>query len=710
MAQHKLVICEKPSQAQAIAAVLGAKERKDGCIVGNGWIVSWCVGHLVELASAAAYDERFAKWVYDDLPILPESWKFVVSSGKKKQLDILRKLMNDKDTESIICATDAGREGQLIFQLVYNYCKCKKDGGRLPPVQRLWISSMEDSAIREGFEKLRPGSDYDNLYRAALCRSQADWLVGINATRVFSTIYGATLNVGRVQTPTLALITRREEAIAVFVEEAFYTPQIDTGTFTVSGERVTLIDDAETVRAACDGKTAIVRSVDRQEKTTAPPKLYDLTTLQREANRLYGFTAQQTLDYTQSLYEKKLCTYPRTDSRFLTSDMASGLPALVNTVAAVFHYGGDNPAYDAMQVINDSKVSDHHGIIPTPSIATADLSALPSGERDVLGLIAVRLLCSVSETHRYSTVSVVLDCEGRSFTAKGKTVLHNGWRSIEDLFRSALKNKPEDDSAEDAALPELAEGDTFASVIASVKDGHTSSPKRYTEDSLLSAMETAGAEGMPEDAERKGLGTPATRAGVIEKLVKSGFIERKKKQLHPTGKGINLIKVLPNTVKSAKLTAEWEHRLGEIECGTLTDSVFMEDIAGMTRDLVRDHSEPIDEYKTLFATAVPVGKSIGNCPRCTSAVTESQKGFFCSNRACAFALWKDNRFFAAKKKTITKPIATALLKEGRIFMSGLHSSKTGKTYDATIVLDDTGGKYVNFKLEFGQHGKGSNDS
>jgi len=704
MSQHKLVIAEKPSQAQAIAAVLGAKERKDGCIAGNGWIVSWCVGHLVELASADAYDERYAKWVYDDLPILPEQWKFVVSSGKKKQLDILRKLMNDKDTESIICATDAGREGQLIFQLVYDYCKCKK------PVQRLWISSMEDSAIRDGFNKLRSGSDYTNLYHAALCRSQADWLVGINATRAFSTIYGSTLNVGRVQTPTLALITGREEAIAAFIEESFYTPQIDTDTFTASGERVALADNAEDVRAACDGKTAVVKTVDQQEKTTAPPKIYDLTTLQREANRLFGFTAQQTLDYTQSLYEKKLCTYPRTDSRFLTSDMASGLSALVKAVAAVFRYGGDDTACETAQVINDSKVSDHHGIIPTPSIVKTDLSALPSGERDVLGLIAVRLLCAVGETHLRSTVSVVLDCEGHSFTAKGITVLHNGWRSIDEAFRSSLKNKPEEDAADDASLPELAEGDIFDSVTATIKEGHTSPPKRYTEDSLLSAMETAGAEDMPEDAERRGLGTPATRAGVIEKLVKSGFIERKKKQLHPTEKGINLIKVLPDTVKSAKLTAEWEHRLGEIERGTLSDSVFMEDIAEMTRSIVRDHSEPIDEYKALFATAVPEGKSIGDCPRCTSAVIESQKGFFCSNRACAFAFWKDNRFFATKKKTITKTIATALLKEGRIFMSGLHSSKTGKTYDATIVLDDTGDKYVNFKLEFGQHGKGSNDS
>ena len=558
---------------------------------------------------------------------------------------------------------------------------------------------MEDSAIREGFDKLRPGSDYDRLYRAAICRSQADWLVGINATRLFSCLYGATLNVGRVQTPTLALITGREEAISAFAVELFYTPQIDTGAFTASRERSSAASEAEAVCAACDGKVAAVSEVKKQNKNTAPPKLYDLTTLQREANRLFGFTAQQTLDYTQALYEKKLCTYPRTDSRFLTSDMAPGLPALVKTVAAVFPYGSDDPACTAAQVINDSKVSDHHAIIPTANIAKADLSELPVGERDVLGLIAVRLLCAVGEAHSFETVSAVLDCEGYRFTTKGKTVLHNGWRTIEDAFRVDLKNKPEEEPADDAALPELAEGSVFSSVTASVKEGRTSPPKRYTEDSLLSAMETAGVEDINEDAERKGLGTPATRAGVIEKLVKSGFIERKKKQLCPTPKGINLIAVLPEVIKSPKLTAEWEHRLSEIEHGKLSDSVFMDGIAGMTRSLVSEHSVAEEQYKALFAT-VSQKKSIGKCPRCGFDVTENPKGFCCSNRSCGFALWKDNRFFAKKKKTITKSIAAALLKEGRVFMSGLHSEKTGKTYDATVVLDDSDGKYVNFKLEF----------
>jgi len=689
------VIAEKPSVGVALASVLGAKERKDGCIAGSGWIVSWCVGHLVELADAGAYDEKFAKWSLGDLPILPDQWRFVSRGDKKKQLDILRKLMADKSVDSVICATDAGREGELIFRLVYDYCKCKK------PVQRLWISSMEDAAIREGFDRLRPGADYDRLYRAALCRSQADWLVGINATRLFSCLYGATLNVGRVQTPTLALVVQRETEIQAFKVEPFYTPEIGTGGFTASGERLTDPDAAERVRDACDGKTAAVQTVKREKKTAAPPRLYDLTTLQREANRLFGFTAQQTLDYTQSLYEKKLCTYPRTDSRFLTSDMAAELPALVHAVSAALPFAsGQEVPVNAAQVVDDGKVSDHHAIIPTPSMPKANLSALPAGERDVLTLIAVRLLCAVGKKHCFETVAAVLDCEGHSFTAKGRTVLHDGWKAVDNAFRAALKNKPEDeDGEEDAkALPELAEGQVFPSVSTSVREGKTSPPKRFTEDSLLAAMETAGAEDMPDDAERKGLGTPATRAGVIEKLVKTGFMDRKKKQLAPTEKGVNLIAILPDTVKSPALTAEWEHKLKRIERGELDDKVFMTDIAAMTLGLVKAHPTPEVEHAALFARK-PESEAVGPCPRCGGTVYENMKGFCCDHRACGFALWKNSKFFTAKRKELNWKTAATLLKEGRVFISGLYSEKTGKIYDAAVVLDDTG-DFVNFGLEF----------
>jgi DNA topoisomerase-3 len=657
--------------------------------------VSWCVGHLVELADVKAYDERFARWRLADLPILPDDWKFAASDGKKKQLDILRKLLSDKSVESVVCATDAGREGELIFRLVYDYCKCKK------PVERLWISSMEDAAIRDGFKKLRPGADYDNLYRAALCRAKADYLVGINATRLFSCLYGVTLNVGRVQSPTLAMVVDREAEIAAFVVQPFYTSEIQAGTFTASGERLADPQAAETIRAVCDGKSAAVRSVKREKKTAAAPALYDLTTLQREANRIFGFTAQQTLDYTQSLYEKKLCTYPRTDSRFLTSDMEPGLAALVQVVAAVLPFtpGPEVPVH-AAQVIDDGKVSDHHAIIPTPSMPKADLSSLPVGERDVLTMIAARLICAVGDKHSFETVTAILECEGRRFTAKGRTVLADGWKTVERAFHASLKQQPEDDSANDDAnvLPELAEGQVFPLVAASVREGKTSPPKRFTEDLLLAAMESAGAKDMPEDAERKGLGTPATRAGIIERLVKTGVIERKKKQLLPAEKGVNLIAILPDSVKSPKLTAEWEHMLGRIERGELDDKVFMTDIAAMTLSLVKDHSTPDKEHAALFTTA-PEGDAVGVCPRCGEGVIERPKGFFCSSRACKFALWKDNRFFAAKRKTITKTIAAALLKEGCVFFSDLYSERTGKTYAAAIVLEDTGDQ-VNFRLDF----------
>jgi DNA topoisomerase-3 len=612
--------------------------------------------------------------------------------------------MNRADLESVVCATDAGREGQLIFRLLYDHCKCKK------PVERLWISSMEDSAIREGFAKLRPGSDYDDLYRAALCRARADWLVGINATRLFSCLYGPTLAVGRVQSPTLAMIVAREDAVRGFVSEPFYTPEINCGDFTASGEKLKDAGAAEAVRVAAAGRDAVVLSAEKEKKSVAPPKLYDLTTLQREANRLFGFTAQQTLDYTQSLYEKKLCTYPRTDSRFLTSDMKDGLDRLVNLTAMRLGFIKVPAEVNAGAVIDDAKVTDHHAIVPTPETQKAELSALPSGELNILRMLIVRLVCAVAPAHGYEAVTAVLECGGHTFAAKGRTVLQAGWKEIDGAFRATLKSKPEeDDDGDGDALPELKKGRVFPSVTATVKEGKTSPPRRYTEDTLLSAMETAGAEDMPDDAERKGLGTPATRAATIEKLIKSGFVERQRKNLVPTQKGVNLIKILPDTVKSPLLTAEWEQMLKLVERGELTEAAFMEGIAAMTRKLVADHPAPIPEFKALFAAA-PDGRGvtgrdslIGVCPCCGSDVVERRKGFFCSDRACKFALWKDNRFFGAKKKKLDKKTAAALLGEGRVFFSDLYSEKTGRTYAAAILLDDSGGR-VNFKLDF--NGKG----
>lgn len=693
----KFVIAEKPSVAMSLAAVLGAKEKKDGYLEGNRYLVSWCVGHLLELAPPEAYGEQYAKWRYGDLPILPEVWKYNVPKDKKKQLDLLCRLMKDKRVESVVCATDAGREGELIFRLVYQYAGCQK------PMERLWISSMEDAAIRDGFEHLRPGSDYDRLYDAAVCRAGADWLIGMNATRLFSVLYGVTLNVGRVMSPTLALLVKREAEIQAFASKPFYVPEITCGGFTASGEKLSGKNEAENIRMDCDGQTASVLSVDRQIKTVQPPRLYDLTTLQRECNRIYGYTAQQTLDYMQSLYEKKLATYPRTDSQYLTEDMQA-------TTASLIFWMRDNMPFgkvcteepDIARITDGSKVTDHHAIIPTVEISRTDLSELPSGEKDVLMLIAARLLSATAPAHRFEAVTAVLDCKGYSFTAKGKTVLQAGWKDVERLYRMGLKeSKPQDDENTDASLPVLQEGQIFETVSSSVREGKTSPPKHFTEDFLLAAMETAGAEDMPEDAERKGLGTPATRAATLEKLVSAGFVQRKKKQLIPTEKGRNLIAVLPDNIKSPVLTAEWESMLKQVEHGELSADSFMEQIADMSRLLVKEHNAPEERFASLFPEARKDGReAIGTCPRCGGTVYEGKKGFFCDSQSCSFALWKENRFFSSKKKSITKTVAAALLKEGRISMSGLYSEKTGKTYDAEVILDDTGDKYVNFRLEF----------
>ena len=692
---HKLVIAEKPSVAHSLAAVIGATARKDGYLEGNGWRVSWCVGHLAGLADADSYDPKYAKWRYDDLPILPVDWQMTVGKDKKKQFDVLKKLMNAPDVTEVVNACDAGREGELIFRSVYELAGCQK------PMKRLWISSMEDSAIREGFANLRPGAEYDGLRDAALCRAKADWLVGINATRLFSVLYHRTLNIGRVMSPTLALIVQREAEIDGFKPVPFYTVTMELPGFTVAGERMKDKAAAEQLQSACQSAVATVKQVERKDKSEKPPALYDLTTLQRDANRLLGYTAQQTLDYLQNLYEKKLCTYPRTDSRYLTSDMAEGLPVLVNLVAnAMTFRKGIAISCDADAVINDKKVTDHHAVIPTRNIQNADLSGLPVGERAVLELVALRLLCAVAQPHTYAETSVTVECAGVEFSAKGRTVKHPGWRALDAAYCANLKNIPEaDKETESKALPKLTEGQSLPLSGTVVKEGKTSPPKHFTEDTLLSAMETAGKEDMPEDAERKGLGTPATRAGILEKLVSAGFLERKKSkkivQLMPSHDAVSLITVLPEQLQSPLLTAEWEYRLGEIECGELPPEDFMAGISAMLRELVGTY-QVIKGTEYLFS---PPREVVGRCPRCGGEVAEMQKGFFCQNEACRFAIWKNNKWWAAKKKQPTKVVVAALLKDGRARLTGCYSEKTGKTYDATVVLEDDG-QYVSFRLEF----------
>ena len=679
----KLVIAEKPSVAMGIAQVLGATARKKGHMEGNGWLVSWCIGHLAGLAEPAAYNPDYAKWRREDLPILPESWRFTIGQDKRERFDVLRTLLRREDVSEVVNACDAGREGELIFRTAYHLAGCTK------PVKRLWISNMEDSAIREGFANLRPGGDYDGLHQAALCRQKADWLVGINATRLFSLLYGRTLNVGRVMSPTLAMIAQREAEIAAFVPVPFYTVELDCGGMTVSGERIGGKEDAAAVAAACEGSTATVQAVERKEKTERPPALYDLTALQRDANRILGYTAQQTLDYLQALYEKKLCTYPRTDSRYLTDDMEGNVPALASAAAVVC--GVDVPgAVLASQVCDSAKVSDHHAIVLTQSAATADLSALPIGEREVLRLVSLGLILAVSPAYRYAETTVTVECGGHSFTAKGRTVLDMGWRACV---------KP----VKDTLLPDgLAQGQTLAVEAARVQEGQTAPPKHFTEDTILASMECAGAEDMPDDAERRGIGTPATRAAILEKLVATGQVERKKAKktvsLLPTQAGSSLVAVLPEALQSPLLTADWEQRLGQVERGELSPEDFMEGIAAMVKELVNTY-QPIPGADVLFPSD---REAVGPCPRCGGAVLENKKGFFCENRECRFALWKDSRFFTAKKKTLTKTIAAALLTKGRVKLTGCFSEKTGKTYDATVVLEDDGTR-ANYKLVFG-HG------
>jgi len=690
----KLVIAEKPSVALTLAKVLGAIKRHEGYLEGEDYLVSWCLGHLIGLADPGMYDEKLKIWSYSTLPVIPDKWLYSVAKDKKKQLSILSELMNMETVDSIVCATDAGREGELIFRLVYRYSKCSK------PIERLWISSMEDEAIRNGFAELRPGTDYDLLYQAALCRAQADWIVGINATRLFSVLYHTKLNVGRVMSPTLALLVQREAQIQGFKSKPFYVPRITCGGFTASADRLDDKNAAEKIRLACDGQPATVTKIETQKKTEKPPKLYDLTTLQRECNRFFGFTAQQTLDYLQSLYEKKLSTYPRTDSRYLTEDMretAESLIAWFKVNSAVGRgYVGDA---DITRVIDNTKVTDHHAIIPTMEIQNISFSELPKGERCVLSLIATRLLCATSQLQIYEATTATLNCAGHIFTAKGRAVLQAGWKGIEQIYLSQLKQTADDAEKE---LPKLYEGQRFEHISARVREGKTAPPKHYTEDTLLSAMETAGADETPDDAERKGLGTPATRSGIIEKLIVNGFVERKKKLLIPTQTGFNLIAVLPENIKSPLLTAEWETQLKEVEHGQLSPDSFMTGISGMICDLVQNNDRPDKRFLPLFPKRYDGSEIIGVCPRCGSTVSDKGKGFFCDNRDCSFVLWKDNKFFRTKKKTLTPGIAAALLKEGRVYVSNLYSEKKNKTYNAYIALDDTGGKYVNFKMEFPQ--------
>ena len=675
MPLYKLIITEKPSAARAIASALGANVRGDGCIHGGGPIVSWCCGHLVELATPTAYDERLAKWRREDLPIVPETWKTGVLRDKFKQFETLRGLMQRVDVDEVVNACDAGREGELIFRLVYEKAGCTK------PVKRLWLSSMEPDEIRKAYQNLRPGKDYDNLYAAALCRAKADWLVGMNATRLLSLVYHRTLNVGRVISPTLAMLVERKREIEEFRPETFYTVVLDCGGVLLSSERIADKAKADALASACTGEARITK-VERRERREKPPALYDLTALQREANCELGFTAQQTLDYLQSLYEKQLVTYPRTDSRYLTDGMAAKVTELCMIAAKLLDV--DAPAsMNAAQVCDSAKVTDHHAIVPTPSAGRANLTARPEGEAAILRLVCRQLLCAVSEPFIYAETEVEAECGGHIFKAAGRSGITLGWR--------AYTGAPEW-----TALPEFTEGTTVTIDAASVKEGRTSPPAAFTEDTLLAAMEHAGAKEAPSDAERRGLGTPATRAATIEKLVNGGFAERVKGRLVPTGAGASLVTVLPDALRSPLLTAEWEHRLKMVERGELDAGLFLNDTEHMVRGLVTTY-QPVAEASVLF----PTGRvAVGKCPRCGGVVSEAKNGYFCESLDCKFGLWRDNKFLAAKRISLTRALAAELLEKGRVHLDEIYSQRMDKYYPGDLILHDNGERatyYLSFR-------------
>jgi len=669
----ELVIAEKPSVAQSIAQVIGASQRGDGFLKGNGYIVSWCYGHLIELATPDKYDESLKHWSYNTLPILPTDWKYVIKKDTKPQFKILKDLMKDGDVTAIVCATDAGREGELIFRLVYEQAGCTK------PIKRLWISSMEESAIRDGFDHLRPGAEYDNLYASALCRQQADWLVGLNGTRLFTVLYRSkVLKVGRVQTPTLAMLVDREVEIRTFKKTPFYTVHLLGDGVDAVSEKYPDDHKAHAVASGCIGRSATVKRIVSEEKSVNAPRLYDLTTLQRDANRIFGLTAKKTLEYTQSLYEKKLCTYPRTDSQYLSDDMEETARNVLEMVESTFPYlRDDRPReVDIRRVMNSKKVTDHHAIIPTVQIENIPNTVLSEGEMKVLSLLAARIVTATAEKYQYRSVKAEIDCGGVVFTATGKTVINEGWKKYAAALRNHFRVKTEKEDEEDSKpLPVLTEGMIISDVDAKVVEGFTKPPAHYTEDSLLSAMEKTGSEDMGDDVERKGLGTPATRADIIEKLVKDGFVRRERKQMIPTEDGEKLITVLPDVVKSPKLTADWENALTLVSKGEYPAEQFMNGIRNMVTDLVKTYNGVGEENRNMFGS----GDALGKCPKCGGDVLKGKYGPYCSEK-CGMTLGR------AYGKELTEEQVKDLLEGKKIFVEGLKSKKGG-TYNAYLIPD-----------------------
>ena len=698
-----LVIAEKPSVSKSIADVIGAQKREEGYLEGADCIVSWCLGHLAEYVMPEAYDERYEKWNYEDLPIIPKEWKLAISKDKKEQFYVLKQLLNRPDVEYVVNACDAGREGELIFKRVYDL------SGSSKPVKRLWISSMEDTAIQKGFQQMKDASDYRHLAEAAVCRAQADWLVGMNATRAYTSKYYKKLIVGRVQTPTLAMLVERNDAISNFKKQKYFNVALDCDGLKAEKQKIFDANEADHLMELCQGSTAVVEQVLETEKRVSPPKLYDLTSLQRAANRHYGMTAQQTLTAAQSLYEQKLITYPRTDSQYLTEDMEATARTVIQQIHEKYHLLGpfDEPVRpDVKRVMNNKKVSDHHAIIPTVELSAFNLSQLKDWEQKVLFLVAVQVVEATEREHIYKETEVTVKCQNELFKAKGKVVLQMGWKLYEECFKNkdGLAMENPDEEMKDR-FPQVVPEQIFYNVSAEKTEHFTSPPKQYSEDTLLGAMETAGNKEFDEDTEKKGLGTPATRASIIEKLVNSQYAVRKGKQIIPTEDGKVLIEILPDFLKSASMTAEWENQLLDMEKGKISDEQFMRGIQNMITMMLNGCDSIPDEEKRRFQSY----ESIGTCPVCGSLVYEGKKNFYCSNRECHFALWKENRYLEKMQKKIDKRMAAELLKNGRVFVKDLYSVKKNMYFDADLLID-VSAERINFSLEFPKkkgQGKGS---
>ena len=688
-----LVIAEKPSVAQSYAKNLSAYKREDGYLEGESCIVSWCLGHLAEYAQPEEYDSKYEKWQFDDLPILPEAWKLKVSKDKKKQFDVLKSLMNRSDVEYLVNGCDAGREGELIFQRVYDLAGCRK------PVKRLWISSMEDAAIQKGFQTMKSEEEYKNLCMAAVCRAQADWLIGMNGTRAYTTRYFKRLVVGRVQTPTLAILAERQERIEHFQKEAFYKVALTDGKLTVVSENIANEEAADLLAALCNGSTAVVTQMKKERKKSFPPKLYDLTSLQREANRYFGYTAKRTLDMLQELYEEKLITYPRTDSQFVTEDMKDSVEELVGKMPVLLpfvDYG--QLGHDIKRVINNAKVSDHHAILPTKEAVEKGIADLPADKKNLMMLICQQLVQATGEEYLYEQTDITVKCQEHDFKARGKIPVQMGFKEVEKAFKQlCVKAEPVEEKEKETSIPAgYEEGMRLFPVKAEKTTHYTSPPKPFNEDTLLAAMETAGNKEFDSETEKKGLGTPATRASIIEKLVSSGYAQRKGKQILPSIEGKELVKVMPEYLKSAVMTAEWENQLLMMEKGQITDTQFMGEITSLVRKILEVCREIPEEERRRFQTAREV---IGKCPVCGCDVFEGKQNFYCSNRQCDFALWKENRFLGSMEKNLDKKMARELLDKACTHVKGLYSKKKDMKFDADLLLTLEDGK-PRFHLEF----------